>query len=54
MIALWTTGEDLNTYKGSFAKLQDEGVWRDVRCWIRVGWMRLDLESGLRVLYSKT
>ena len=26
-----------------------ERVWRDVIRWIRVGWMRLDLESGLRV-----
>ena len=28
---------------------QGEGVWRNVSRWIRVGWMRLDLESGLRV-----
>ena len=33
---------------------QGEGVWRDVSRWIRVGWMGLDLESGLKVLYSKT
>ena len=39
---LWTTGYKLNTYKGSFAKLQGEGVSFDMGRQIRFRQLRSD------------
>ena len=43
---LWTAGSDLNTCKGSFEKLPDEGVSTTGGRWISCGRLGLDLEGS--------
>ena len=44
---LWTAGSDLNTYKGPFEKLLDEGVSTTGGRWISCGRLGLDPRGDL-------